>query len=156
MLIAPVIIGILIAAFVLLSITSRRSLDMDEFLRLFGLSSSKRDGSGGVNKDKDSDCPLKTKRLVVGQITICRGCCCGNVERGLSEVPVEWMKSEWRKRGLLKRVQLTISGCVGPCDVPNVVVITSASGTEWIGNVVELKQYRSLMEWAVQCKEPSC
>jgi hypothetical protein len=31
MLIALVIIGILIAAFVLLSITSRRSLDMDEF-----------------------------------------------------------------------------------------------------------------------------
>src|ERR1700758_1593557 len=76
----------------------------------------------------DRDCPLKTKRLVIGQITICRGCCCGNVERGLPEVPVEWLKSEWRKRGLLKRVQLTISGCVGPCDVPNVIVITSSAG----------------------------
>jgi len=103
--------------------------------------------------NRDPDCPLKTKRLVVGQITICRGCCCGNVERGLPEVPVEWLKTEWRKRGLLKRVQLTISGCVGPCDVPNVVVITSASGTEWLGNVVELGQYRSLMEWAVRCKD---
>jgi hypothetical protein len=84
-----------------------------------------------VNEDRN--CPLKTKRLVVGQITICRGCCCGNVERGLPEVPVEWLKTEWRKRGLLKRVQLTISGCVGPCDVPNVVVITTSSGTEWLG-----------------------
>jgi hypothetical protein len=84
-----------------------------------------------VNDDRD--CRLKTKRLVVGQITICRGCCCGNVERGLPEVPVEWLKIEWRKRGLLKRVQLTISGCVGSCDVPNVVVITSSSGTEWLG-----------------------
>lgn len=89
------------------------------------------DGSGTVNVHRD--CPLKTKRLVVGQITIGRGCCCDYVERGLTEVPVQWLKSEWRKRGLLKRVQLTISGCVGPCDVPNVVAITSALGTEWLG-----------------------
>ena len=97
--------------------------------------------------------PLKTKRLVVGQITICRGCCCGNTERGLPEVPVEWLKSEWRKRGLLKRVQLTISGCVGPCDVPNVVVITSSSSTEWLGNIDKVEQYRTLLEWAIRCRD---
>lgn len=56
---------------------------------------------------------------------------------------MEWLKGEWRKRGLLKRVQLTISGCVGPCDVPNVVVITSSSRTEWLGNVVKFDQYRA-------------
>jgi hypothetical protein len=66
---------------------------------------------------------------------------------------VEWLKDEWRKRGLLKRVQLTISGCVGPCDVPNVVVITSSSGSQWLGNIVEFEQYRSLLEWAVQCRD---
>ena len=110
-------------------------------------------GNGSRAMTEDRDCPLKTKRLVVGQITICRGCCCGNVERGLPEVPVEWLKSEWRKRGLLKRVQLTISGCVGPCDVPNVVVITSSSGTEWLGNIVKFDQYRSLVEWAVRCRD---
>jgi len=104
-----------------------------------------------VNEDRD--CPLKTKRLVIGQITVCRGCCCGNVERGLPEVPVEWLKNEWRKRGLLKRVQLTISGCVGPCDVPNVVVITTSTGTEWLGNICELNQYRALLEWAVRCRD---
>lgn len=96
---------------------------------------------------------LTTKRLVVGQLTICQGCCCGNTERGLPEVPVEWLKSEWRKRGLLKRVQLTISGCVGPCDVPNVVVVTSSAGTEWVGNVEGLEEYRTLVEWAVRCKD---
>jgi cobaltochelatase CobN len=101
----------------------------------------------------DIDCAPKTKRLVFGQLTICQGCCCGNTERGLPEVPVEWLKSEWRKRGLLKRVQLTISGCVGPCDVPNVVVVTSSSGTEWVGNITTFEEYRSLLEWAVRCKE---
>ena len=66
---------------------------------------------------------------------------------------MEWLKTEWRKRGLLKRVQLTISGCVGPCDVPNVVVITTASGTEWLGNIVGFEQYQSLLEWAVRCRD---
>ena len=99
------------------------------------------------------NCALRTKRVVVGQFTICQGCCCGNTERGLPKVPVEWLKNEWRKRGLLKRVQLTISGCVGPCDVPNVVVVTSSSGTEWIGNINTFEDYRSLLEWAVCCKD---
>ena len=58
---------------------------------------------------------------------------------------VEWLKNEWRTRGLLKRVQLTISG-VGPCDV-DVVVIMRPSGTEWLGNIAEVEQYRSLLEW---------
>ena len=52
--------------------------------------------------------------------------------------------------GPVEAVQLTISGCVGPCDVPNVVVITTSSGTEWLGNIVEFVQYRSLLEWAVR------
>jgi cobaltochelatase CobN len=109
------------------------------------------DWSSIVNAQEDN--PLKTKRVVVGQITICRGCCCGNSERGLPEAPVEWLKREWRKRRLLKRVQLTISGCVGPCDVPNVVVITSSSGTVWLGNISKFEEYRSLLEWAVQCRD---
>lgn len=103
--------------------------------------------------NEDRDYSLKTKRLVIAQITICKGCCCGNTEHERPEVPVEWLKSEWRKRGLLKRVQLTISGCVGPCDVPNVVVITTSSGTEWLGNIVRFDQYRSLLEWAVRCRD---
>ena len=101
----------------------------------------------------DLDCALTTKRRVVGQLTVCQGCCCGNTERGLPEVPVEWLKSEWRKRGLLKRVQLTISGCVGPCDVPNVVVVTSSIGTEWVGSLERFEEYRTLVEWAVRCKD---
>jgi len=96
---------------------------------------------------------LNTKRRVIAQVTICSGCCCGNTERGLPAVPVDWLKNEWRKRGLLKRVQLTISGCVGPCDVPNVVVITSATGSNWLGHLCGKDQYHSLLEWASHCKE---
>jgi hypothetical protein len=34
-----------------------------------------------------------------------------------------------------------------------VVVITSSSGTEWLGNIVKFEQYRSLLEWAVRCRD---
>ena len=63
---------------------------------------------------------LETKRRVIGQLIICKGCCCGATQNGRPEVPVEWLKEEWRKRRLLKRFQLSISGCLGPCDLPNV------------------------------------
>jgi (2Fe-2S) ferredoxin len=91
---------------------------------------------------------LTTKRLVIGQVLICQGCCCGAVERGRPEVPTEWLKSEWRRRGLLKRLQLTISGCLGPCDVPNVVVIASETSARWYGNVAGQETYRDILDWA--------
>jgi cobaltochelatase CobN len=91
---------------------------------------------------------LTTKRLVIGQVLVCQGCCCGAVERGRPEVPAEWLKAEWRRRGLLKRLQLTISGCLGPCDVPNVVVVASETNTEWYGNVEGQEMYRDILDWA--------
>jgi hypothetical protein len=93
---------------------------------------------------------LETKRRVIGQMIVCHGCCCGATDKGRPEVPVEWLKEEWRRRGLLKRFQLSISGCIGPCDVPNVVEISSEIGSQWLGNITEFNQYRSLLEWAVR------
>jgi cobaltochelatase CobN len=53
----------------------------------------------------------------------------------------------------LKRVQLSISGCVGPCDLPNVVVVSSESGTQWLGKITNFDQYRSLVDWAARSNE---
>ena len=93
---------------------------------------------------------LETKRRVIGQMIICQGCCCGATQKDRPAVPADWLKDEWRKRGLLKRFQLTISGCVGPCDVPNVVVVNSELGSQWLGHITQFDQYRSLLEWAVR------
>ena len=99
-----------------------------------------------------SESPLETKRVVIGQVVICSGCCCGAVGRGKPEVPVDWLKQEWRSRGLLKNIQPTISCCLGPCDLPNVVRI-SGSGTDvWLGKISRSEQYVSLVEWASQSK----
>jgi cobaltochelatase CobN len=101
----------------------------------------------------DSTHPLATKRLVIGHLTVCQGCCCGNTENGRPPVPVDWLKREWRARGLLKRVQLTISGCLGPCDLPNVVTISNGSGTQWFGEITEFEQYRDLVDWAARSRD---
>jgi len=89
---------------------------------------------------------------MLGQVSVCNGCCCGRTEKGHPEVPVEWLKQEWKYRGLLKRVHLTISGCLGPCDVPNVVLIAGAEGTQWLGPLDKRRHYEMLADWAEQSK----
>jgi cobaltochelatase CobN len=95
---------------------------------------------------------MQTKRVLVAQVALCRGCCCGAVEKGNPEVPVEWMKDEWKKRGLKRSIQLTISGCLGPCDLSNVITISDASGSVWLGNIRNMHQYQALVDWASQSK----
>lgn len=65
---------------------------------------------------------------------------------------MEWLKSAWKFRGLLKRVHLSISGCLGPCDVPNVVMITSREGVQWLARISQQGQYEMLADWAEQSK----
>jgi hypothetical protein len=95
---------------------------------------------------------LTTKRLVTGHVSVCLGCCCGQTGRGKPEVPVEWLKTEWRRRGLLKNIQLSICGCLGPCDVPNVVKIDTGEETMWLGQIERFDQYRDIVDWATQSK----
>ena len=95
---------------------------------------------------------VSTKHPMLGQISVCNGCCCGQTHKGNPAVPVEWLKREWKHRGLLKRVHLTISGCLGPCDVPNVVMITGAEGVQWLGRINQQRQYEMLADWAEQSK----
>ena len=95
---------------------------------------------------------VSTKHPMLGQISVCNGCCCGHTEKGHPPVPVEWLKNEWKCRGLIKRVHLSISGCLGPCDVPNVVMITGAEGVQWLGQINEQRQYEMLADWAEQSK----
>jgi hypothetical protein len=95
---------------------------------------------------------LRTKRIKLADVLVCAGCCCGHVEKGHPEVPVAWLKEEWRRRGLLKSIQLTIAGCIGPCDVPNVLCITTGQGSTWIGSINRHDQYQALLAWAVQSK----
>ncbi|HEV3343248.1 MAG TPA: (2Fe-2S) ferredoxin domain-containing protein [Pirellulales bacterium] len=93
----------------------------------------------------------RTQRQVA-QIFLCRGCCCGQTERGFPAVPVERIKARWKAEKLNRSVQLTVSGCLGPCDVPNVVLVLTAAGPEWFANIVDDSAYDALVEWARRCQ----
>ncbi len=81
------------------------------------------------------DGELKTARVVEGQLFVCKGCCCGNVERGKPDVPLLKFKQEWKARGIRSRVHLTISACLGPCVALNVVLFVYGGQTLWLQSI---------------------
>jgi cobaltochelatase CobN len=64
-----------------------------------------------------------------------KGCCCGRTDRGHAEAPVDFYKLEYKKRKLRKQVQLTMSGCLGPCPVANVVLLFFDGHPIWFQSV---------------------
>jgi hypothetical protein len=89
-------------------------------------------------------------RKARGQVILCQGCCCGRTDRGFPEVPVDQIKAAWKSGRLNRSIQLTVSGCVGPCDLANVAVIVGPKGTAWFGDLKTL-HYDILIDWAERC-----
>lgn len=94
----------------------------------------------------------RTRIQSPAQLLLCRGCCCGRPERGFPPVPVERIKAVWKSEKLNAAVQLTISGCLGPCDLPNVVLVLTAEGAHWFGRIETDAQYDALIDWARECR----
>jgi len=78
-----------------------------------------------------------------------RGCCCGRVDKHKPAVPVDWLKAQWRAHRLNPRVQLTVSECLGPCDLVNVVAVLSDGEPIWLGGLVDSEHFAALVEWAI-------
>ena len=92
-----------------------------------------------------------TTRKTLGQVVICMGCCCGRIDKGHPAVPVDWLKEQWRKRALPKSIHLTISGCLGPCDASNVVLLLFGSEQIWLGGIHQFSHYEAIIDWAAGC-----
>ncbi|MBM4010718.1 MAG: (2Fe-2S) ferredoxin domain-containing protein [Planctomycetes bacterium] len=89
-----------------------------------------------------------TKRATIAQV----GCCCGRTDRGFPAVPVERLKAVWKDEKLNRTVQLTISGCLGPCDMANVILVMTAAGTEWFGGIDDEAVFEAVIAWARACQ----
>lgn len=90
----------------------------------------------------------ETKRRTIAHVMVCAGCCCGRVDKGKPPVPTDWLKANWKAARLQKTVQLTISGCLGPCDLVNVVCIMTDNQQIWLGGLTEANQYEAIYAWA--------
>jgi (2Fe-2S) ferredoxin len=66
-------------------------------------------------------------------------------------VPVERLKAVWKQEKLNRTVQLTISGCLGPCDMANVILVMTAAGTEWFGGIAAESVFEDVIAWARGC-----
>ncbi len=96
--------------------------------------------------------PRRTGPL--GQIFFCEGCCCGRADRGFPPLPKEMIKERWKRLRLNRTIQLTISGCLGPCDLANVFCLLTSNGTgQWFGGLSEHWQYETLIQWASECHQ---
>jgi cobaltochelatase CobN len=104
-----------------------------------------------VDESESRPPALTTRVKSPAQVLLCKGCCCGQTERGLPEVPVDRIKAAWKAEKLNRAVQLTISGCLGPCDLPNVAVILTPDGPAWYGHLAGDAHYDALIEWARDC-----
>jgi cobaltochelatase CobN len=76
-----------------------------------------------------------------------KGCCCGHTERGHAAVPVEFYKHEYKRRKIRKQVQLTMSGCLGPCPLSNVVLLFFDGRPVWFQSVNGEPQIRAIFDY---------
>ena len=107
-----------------------------------------------IREALDRQEPLATARgRVLGQLVLCEGCCCGRTDKGFKPLPRDWIKQQWKDEKLNKSVQLTISGCLGPCDLANVVCVISRKGMQWFGGLQEQWQFDLLLDWAIASRD---
>ena len=85
---------------------------------------------------------------MLANVVVCSGCCCGNLEKGHDDVPVSALKEAWKEKGLGDSVELTISGCLGPCSMRNVVLLETDKSSTWLGGLSNQSHYDAVVEWA--------
>ena len=71
-----------------------------------------------------------------------------DVEKGNDVVPIDMLKEAWKEYGLDEHVNLSISGCLGPCSMKNVVLMMDVNERIWLGNLGTDVHYSALVTWA--------
>lgn len=77
----------------------------------------------------------KEIRIHDGHLFVCQGCCCGRTDKGFPALPLDEFKRQWKERGIRRRFHLTISGCLGPCPLANVILIVFRGRTVWLHSI---------------------
>ncbi len=81
----------------------------------------------------------KQIRVQDGHLFVCNGCCCGRTEKGFPPLPLDEFKRQWKKRGIRRRFHLTVSGCLGPCTLANVVLLQFRGRSMWFHSINQVE-----------------
>ena len=49
---------------------------------------------------------------MAARLSVCKGCCCGRVDRGNNPVPYDALKAVWKSKGLDEHVKLSCLGAL--------------------------------------------
>lgn len=98
----------------------------------------------------------KEIRIQDGHLFVCQGCCCGRTDKGFPALPLDEFKRQWKQRGLRRRFHLTISGCLGPCPLANVVLILFRGRTVWFHSINSSEDVSSLYGYVEQMLLAEC
>ncbi|MBM3735998.1 MAG: nitrile hydratase accessory protein [Acidobacteria bacterium] len=93
------------------------------------------------------DGATKTIRVQDGHLFVCSGCCCGRTEKGFPALPLEEFKQQWKRRGFRRRFHLTVSGCLGPCPLANVVLLQFRGRSMWFHSINRAEDVNLIYDW---------
>ena len=94
-----------------------------------------------------ADGMTKEIRVQDGHLFVCQGCCCGRTDKGFPPLPLDEFKQQWKARGIRRRFHLTVSGCLGPCPLANVVLILFRGRSLWLHSINHLEDVQLIYEY---------
>jgi cobaltochelatase CobN len=98
----------------------------------------------------------KQIRIQEGHLFVCHGCCCGQTQKGFPASPVEEFKRQWKSRGIRRRFHLTISGCLGPCTLANVVMMQFQGHSVWFHSIDHPEDVASIYDYVESMLQEQC
>lgn len=112
--------------------------------------------SSPIHEVTRADGERKKIRVQDGQLFICHGCCCGRTEKGFPELPLDQFKQQWKARGIRRRFHLTISGCLGPCPLANIVLIQFRGKSIWFHSINSDRDVSDIYDYVEQMLAAEC
>jgi nitrile hydratase accessory protein len=97
-----------------------------------------------------ADGVAKEIRIQDGHLFVCNGCCCGQTQKGFPASPLEEFKRQWKSRGIRRRFHLTISGCLGPCPLANVVMMQFQGHSIWFHSINSVEDVSTIYGYVEQ------
>jgi cobaltochelatase CobN len=116
-------------------------------VRGFGLITNRQSPLKRVTR---ADGAAKQIRIQDGHLFVCNGCCCGRTEKGFPPLALDEFKRQWKQRGIRRRLHLTISGCLGPCPLANVVLLQIHGRSLWFHSINHPEDVNSIYDYVEQ------